>query len=533
MNSKHQVQAINELGERLHKFHGGLRLRHNKAVSCELPVSRPPLPGELVIPLLQHRGELAEARVRPGEPVLKGQLIGEAPGRGAHVHASTSGVVTAIEDRPMAHSTGQSGPCVVLRPDGEDRWVDREPLENWSQAPREMLRAQIRRAGIVGLGGAVFPTDLKAQAQSPAQIHTLILNGAECEPYISCDEMLMRESPAAIVQGALILARAVGAGHIVIAIEDQMGAVSKALNEASQAMDAAHIVVRKVPKLYPEGGERQLVQTLTGREVPEGGYPQDLGLLVQNVATAAAVHAAIVEGTPLLERIVTVTGNGVETPRNLLTLIGTPVSHLIDMAGGYRDDVARLVVGGPMMGYALRSDDEPVVKATNCLLALNKDDVRTPQAEMPCIRCGECARVCPAQLMPQSLHASIRGQQWDEVEAMGLHACIDCGCCDLVCPSHIPLVSWFRYAKGETRLQSSERAAAEHARQRFEARASRLERAEQEKAERMARRKRKLQGDAGRKEQIAAALARAKAAQKAPDDTPDNTPGKADSGDAP
>ncbi len=502
---------------RLHRFHGGLRLRHNKEVSCALPLSRPPLPEELVIPLLQHRGEPAEPCIHPGEQVLKGQLIGKAHGRGAHIHAPTSGTVTAIENRPMAHSTGQMGPCVILEPDGEDHWIKREALENWQQAPPEVLRSWIRRAGIVGLGGAVFPTDLKANVQSPARVHTLILNGAECEPYISCDEMLMRESPGEIIEGAVILAHAVGADNIVIALEDQMGVVAKALEAAALQLDAAHICVIKVPKLYPEGGERQLVQTLTGHEVPEDGYPQDLGLLVQNVATAAAVRDAVIEGTPLIERIVTVTGNGVHTPRNFLALIGTPVAHLIAMAGGYRDDVARLVIGGPMMGYALPSDAEPVIKASNCLLALNQEDVRSPQAEMPCIRCGECARVCPAQLMPQTLHSQIRSKQWDEVDSLGLQACIECGCCDVVCPSQIPLVSWFRYAKGEVRVQSSERAAAERARLRFEARASRMERAAQDKARRMEQRKKKLRTDVSRKEQIAAALERAASAGKAPD----------------
>ncbi len=409
----------------------------------------------------------------------------------------------------MAHVTGQVGPCVVIHTDGEDRWAELEPLLDWRDAAPENLRAHIRRAGIVGLGGAVFPTDVKAGSRGALPIHTLVLNGAECEPYISCDEMLMREHPRQIVEGAMMLRRATGASRVVIGIEDQMGAVEKALARAARDVGGADVDVVRIPTIYPEGGERQLVQTLTGLEVPFGGYPHDLGLLVQNVATAAAVRAALLEGKPLIERVVTVTGNGVREPRNLLALVGTPVAALIEAAGGYTEDVARLVVGGPMMGYPLHSDAEPVVKATNCVLALSADDVRSTQPEMPCIRCGDCARVCPAQLLPQELNFQIRARQWDEVATLGVDACIECGCCDFVCPSHIPLVSWFRYAKGEVREQGRERAAAERARQRFEAREARLERARQEKAERLARRKRKLRDEAGRKRQIDAMLARA------------------------
>ncbi len=498
-------------GDRLHRFHGGLRLRHNKKISCQDPVRHPVLPRELVVPLLQHGGPPATPRVRPGEQVLKGQLIGEAQGRGAHVHAPTSGVVRDVERRPMAHATGQAGDCVVIRCDGEDRWCDPAALDHWRDASPAALRAHIRQAGIVGLGGAVFPTDIKAGARGAVPIQTLVLNGAECEPYISCDEMLMREHPRRIISGALMLRHATGAGRVVIGIEDQMGAVKKSLDRAAREGGDGTVTVVRIPTIYPEGGERQLVQTLTGLEVPDGGYPHDLGLVVQNVATAAAVHQAVVDGRPMIERIVTVTGNGVGHPCNLLALLGTPVGHLVEAAGGYTDDVARLVVGGPMMGYPLRNDGEPVVKATNCLLALSHDDLRPAQAEMPCIRCGDCARVCPAQLMPQELNFQIRARQWDEVDSLGVDACIECGCCDFVCPSHIPLVSWFRYAKGEVRSQLRERAAAERARQRFEAREARLERARQEKAERLARRKKKLQDQAGRKKQIEAALQRAAA----------------------
>ena len=500
---------------RLHRFHGGLRLRHNKQVACRYPLQRLPLPDVLVVPLLQHRGAPARCVVHAGQHVLKGQLLGDLPIdpagetlRGSRIHAPTSGTVRAIETRTMAHATGQSGPCILLEADGKDEWAPCEGLPAAFRAPPRQLRQRLRDAGVVGLGGAVFPTDHKVAGPGP--IHTLILNGAECEPYIACDEMLMREQPGRLLEGAELLRRAVGAERVIIAIEDQMDRVATALHGAGAPAGARAPEIVRVPAIYPEGGERQLVQTLTGREVPEGGTPRDLGLLVQNVATAVAARDAIIDGRPLIERIVTVTGNGVRDPRNVVALIGTPVGDLIEAAGGYTEDVARLVVGGPMMGFPLPNDMEPVTKATNCLLALSADDVRPTQPEMPCIRCGDCAVACPAQLLPQTLLFHARAGQWDETEALGVNACIECGCCDFVCPSHIPLAGWFRHAKGEVRARLRERAVAAAARERFEAREARLAREKQEKAERQARRKRKLKDEAARKQQIAAALARAR-----------------------
>jgi electron transport complex protein RnfC len=513
MRDDPQSQA-RKAGEQLYHFHGGLRLRHNKKISCGTPVEKAPLATRYFVPLLQQTGQEAEPTVREGQKVLKGDPLGVVgQSGGGTVHAPTSGTVTAISKHPNSQPSGLDGRCVVIRPDGLDQWKFLEPVQDWEQADPAELRQKIRDSGIVGLGGAVFPTGVKVDEASSRGIHTLVLNGSECEPYISCDEMLMREQPDSIILGARILQRAVGAVRTVIAIEDQMGAVNSALAEAVRRAGATAIEIVKVTTIYPEGGEKQLVKVLTGLEVPSGGRPTDLGLLCQNVATATAVARAVTEGKPLIERIVTVTGNGVRRPRNLLAQIGTPLSNLISQCGGYAPGAARLIVGGPMMGYALSSDSNPVIKAANCVLVLTDEDIRPPQQEMPCIRCGECSRVCPSVLLPQELNWSIRNGLWDDAADLGLSDCIECGCCDFVCPSHIPLTDWFRFGKSEIRLLDKEHRQAEVARQRFEAREARLASLKSARKQRIEDKKRALGNDDDKQEKIAAAIERVRSRQ--------------------
>jgi electron transport complex protein RnfC len=490
-----QQPPPSEKERRLQRFHGGIHLPDEKTLSTGQPVTAPTLPRLLTIPLQQHIGAPAKPLVGVGDWVLKGQRIAEPQGYvSAPIHASSSGTVVAIEDRPIPHPSGLSGTCIVIKTNGLDEWAKLpKPLENYAELDPSVVRERIRWAGIVGLGGAAFPTSVKLNPGADQPVRTLVVNGAECEPYISCDDMLMREQAGRILQGASILTHLLRARECLIGIEDNKPEAIEAMRLAAAQSDIKDITqVCVVPTIYPSGGEKQLIRILTGKEVPTNAIPAQIGILVQNVGSVAAVAEAVLEGRPLISRYVTLSGRGIAQPRNLEVRIGTPIRDLIQAAGGLSGEVRKLVLGGPMMGFTLDSDEVPVTKAANCILALTPEEAPDPGPALPCIRCGKCAEVCPASLLPQQMYWYARSKDLDKVQDYNLFDCIECGCCAQVCPSHIPLVQYYRYAKTESWAREQEKRAAEHARARHEAREARLERLERERKAKLRKKKEAL-----------------------------------------
>lgn len=473
----------------LGKLHGGLRLDGHKSVSSTESIYRVPVPAQLVLPISQHVGDAAQPVVGIGERVLKGQLIAEPDGTlGAPVHASSSGKIIAIEPWPVSRRYGENAPCIVIECDGEDRAIERaETPPPYDTLPPEVLLAMILQGGIVGLGGAVFPTAQKLMQARTCDLEYLILNGVECEPYISCDDLLMREHAREVVGGAQILLHALSVEAAYIVVESDKPEAIRRLAEVLSQVDDDRLVLKQVPTIYPSGGEDQLVQLVTNLEVPSGGLPSDVGCLVQNVGTASAIYNWIINHEPLVSRITTVTGDGVAQPMNVEARLGTTVADIVDFAGGYTNRAELLIIGGPMTGKSISTDQVPVVKATNCILALSEPP--TAGVERSCIRCGECAEVCPIQLLPQQLFWYACADDEPKLRSHGLIDCIECGCCDLVCPSHIPLTADFLKAKGRIHEVADEKARALHAMQRFEARNQRREKEQLERSHELAEQK--------------------------------------------
>jgi len=517
----------------LFRFHGGVHPAENKAMSAEAPIVKARIPKYLVLPLLQHIGTPTEPVVKSGDKVLKGQVIARCQSNDCSlhtstpVHASTSGTVIAIEPRHVPHPSGLMATCIIIETDGRDTWLERPPIDNYTALSPDIVRQHIAQAGIVGLGGAGFPSHLKLK---PDGIDTLILNGAECEPYITCDDALMRQKPQDIIAGAEILMYVLGgAKHCIIAVEDNKPeayeALVKGLEHFYPAFLADHygneadypkhkIEVVKVPTLYPTGGEKQLIYILTGKEIGRSRLPAEEGIVVHNVETARAIYRAVEHGQPLLCRLVTITGSGIEKPQNLEVLLGTPMHEVIDWCGR-KPDIERLISGGSMMGFSLPNDELPIVKTTNCLIASQKEDVDKLPPAMPCIRCGQCAEACPIHLLPQQLYWYAKAKDFKNIQRYNLFDCIECGCCSYVCPSHIPLVNYYRYAKSEIRAQEREKRHSDIAKQRHEFRSFRIEREKAEKAAKHKARAKAVAKTKDKKAEIDAAVARAKQKQTA------------------
>ncbi len=425
-------------------FRGGVHPREDKEATEHKPVEVLPLPARVYIPLSQHTGAPSKAVVQKGSPVKTGTLIGEPAGRiSAATHASISGTVADVADMPHP-LTGRRGPTVVIDTDGADALDDAIKERDYSGFTVEQIVETLRLSGVVGMGGAAFPTYFKLTPPKEKPIDTLLINGCECEPFLTADHRLMLEQPAEIVEGVAIMSKVLGVKNVLIVIEDNKPDAVKAMSAAAAS---SGFKVRKLKTKYPQGAEKQLIKATVKREVPSGGLPMDVGCVVQNVGTAIAVRDALRLNRPLYERVTTVTGPGIKEPKNLRARIGTPVKSLIEFCGGYAGEVGKLIMGGPMMGIAVSSDEVPVVKGTSGVLVLGR--AASVFEEHDCIRCGRCVQVCPMGLAPLRLNNLIRRGQLDAAKAEHVKDCIECGCCAYACPAKIRLVHQFKYAKSE------------------------------------------------------------------------------------
>ena len=533
---------------KIFKFHGGVHPPENKTLSTQLPIAQLNLPERIVLPLRQHVGNIPKVKVAVGDKVLKGQLLAEAEGTvSAAIHATTSGTISAIEDAIIPHPSGLPDRCITIKPDGKEAWIEKKP-QDWKNTDKKNLVASLRLSGIVGLGGATFPTHIKLRADGKSGVHTLIINAAECEPYITCDDMLMRERADEIIKGIEIAQHLLGAELVLIGIEDNKPEAAAAMQAAVEAANITGMQVVVVPTLYPSGDARRLVHLVLGTEIPHDKRSTEVGLQVFNVATVLALYRYFELGEPSLSRIVSMTGN-VNQPQNFEVLFGTPLPHLVAAAGGAKPATTHYIMGGPMMGFDLPSENVPITKAANCIIAASPSLFAPPPPAMPCIRCARCADACPVNLQPQELYWFAKADNFEKANDYKLFDCIECGACSYVCPSNIPLVQYYRYAKSEIIAIDKAHEAANLARERNDFRLARIEREKQERAQKHVERvaaqkeeaaKKALENankdvnnnalevniyggaDDAKKAAIAAAIERAKAAKIAADEVPKN-----------
>ncbi|EHZ6871738.1 electron transport complex subunit RsxC [Providencia rettgeri] len=492
-------------------FKGGIHPPEMKLQSSQTPMRIASVPNELIIPLQQHLGPEGELIVQVGNSVLKGQPLTKGLGRTVPVHASTSGVITAIEPMVTAHPSGLKELCVRIAADGHDTWCTLSPEPNYIQLTRAELLQKIEQAGIAGLGGAGFPTASKLAGGQDA-IKTLIINAAECEPYITADDRLMQEHAQEVIEGCRVLQHLLTPDQVLIGIEDNKPEAIQALKDAVTSQDK-QIFIRVIPTKYPSGGAKQLTKILTGKEVPSGARSSQIGVLMQNVGTVVAIKRAVIDGQPLIERVVTVTGEAISKPGNFWARLGTPVKHLLQQSGFNPGPEQMVIMGGPLMGFTLPDLNVPVVKICNCLLVPTMEEMGPKALEEACIRCGLCVDACPAGLLPQQLYWFSKGDEHEKAQKHNLFDCIECGACAYVCPSNIPLVQYYRQEKAEIREIAQEERRAAEAKLRFEAKQLRMERDKQAREER--HKKAAVQVDSADKDAVNAALARVKAKQSA------------------
>ncbi|WP_066753459.1 electron transport complex subunit RsxC, partial [Proteus myxofaciens] len=514
--------------DKIWDFKGGIHPPEMKLQSSQTPMRIAKLPDEVIIPIHQHLGVPGQVCVNIGDNVLKGQPLTKGVGRTLPVHASVSGTVTAIEPFPSTHPSGLPEIAVRIKSDGKDEWREKHPLIDYQSQSQATLLTRIHEAGIAGLGGAGFPTASKLRGAGDL-IKTLIINAAECEPYITADDRLMQEHADEVIAGCQVLIHLLSPDEVLIGIEDNKPEAIEALKHAlANVPSEKRIFIRVIPTKYPSGGAKQLTKILTGKEVPSGGRSSDIGVLMQNVGTVVAIKRAVIDDEPLIERVVTITGQGAKTPGNFWARLGTPIYSLLKQAGFVAGSEQMVIMGGPLMGFTLPDLNAPVIKITNCLLIPSIEEMDIDNVEEACIRCGHCVDACPSGLLPQQLYWFSKGKEHEKAQQHNLFDCIECGACAFVCPSNIPLVQYYRQEKAEIREIDAEAKRAAEAKTRFEAKKVRMER---EKLEREARHQRAaVKLDDTAHNEVQSALSRVKAKQNVGkivevnlDELPDNS----------
>ncbi|WP_150538356.1 electron transport complex subunit RsxC [Actinobacillus vicugnae] len=506
-----RIRQIKQTGK-LWAYPGGIHPIENKKQSNKKPIRSLHLPKFFYVPVVQHSGWAGELIVKVGDQVFKGQALTKGDNyRQLPVHSPTSGKVIGIEPHVSAHPSGLPEMTVIIETDGKDEWLSRQPIEDFLTLTSDQIIQKVYQYGIAGLGGAVFPTASKLSL-ADKRCKVLIINGAECEPYITCDDRLMQDYTAELIEGIRILRYVLRPEEVVLAIEDNKPKAIKALQKALKGSDDIH--VQPIPTKYPSGASDQLVQLLTGLEIPQGKRTIEMGIVMHNVGTAFAVKRAIIDDEPLIERVVTLTGDKIRNKGNVWARLGTPIQHLLEQVDYQADNRFPVFLGGPMTGFILPSLQAPVTKTANCIIAPDHFEYAPPEPERNCIRCSSCSDACPVGLLPQQLYWFARSDDHDKSKEYHLDACIECGVCAYVCPSYIPLIQYFRQEKAKIAEIKEKAKKAEEAKIRFEAREARLQKEKEARTARIAqaadKRREEIATSAG-EDPVAAALARIKA----------------------